>query len=246
MHSVAVHQVSSYVLSDWTYEDLTAPYWRLYRVDRPGGIIGLKQGRVLPLQPKHIYLIAPNTFFSASNNQTFAQLFVHFNCQPEIDRGKAEDVYELRDNGDWESCLNAVWQANACTHPYAVSALLTAALLRLPFEIFMQPHNDPRIAKVCEYVLNHLHECLDNAKLAKLAHLHVASFSRLFRSQLGCAPQAWVMRQRLDRACGLLHHSSESIELIASKTGFCDRSYFSYVFKKERGISPGAYRRQVA
>ena len=52
-------------------------------------------------------------------------------------------------------------------------------------------------------------------------------------------------RQRVERACVLLHATGNSIEQIAEATGFCDRYHFTRVFTRLRGVSPAAFRKTL-
>ena len=68
------------------------------------------------------------------------------------------------------------------------------------------------------------------------------AFSRLFLNEVGRSPQKYILKRRIEKACIILHYSSDSIDSIAHKTGFCDRFYFSRMFKKKMNVSPVAYR----
>jgi len=85
-----------------------------------------------------------------------------------------------------------------------------------------------------------------NADLAELAHMNVNSFSRLFRQATGETPQAHLTRLRVEEACVLLHEAALAIPDVAEATGFCDRYHFTRVFRKGRGMTPGAFRRMLA
>lgn len=65
---------------------------------------------------------------------------------------------------------------------------------------------------------------------------------RLFTKHMGYAPQAWIIRFRLQRARYLLRFSSHSIRAIAESVGYRDPFYFSRLFKRHENMSPRAYR----
>ena len=48
---------------------------------------------------------------------------------------------------------------------------------------------------------------------------------------------------QLKRACQLLRETELPLAQIASLTGFKHSEYFSVVFKREVGVTPGDYRR---
>jgi AraC-like DNA-binding protein len=45
-------------------------------------------------------------------------------------------------------------------------------------------------------------------------------------------------------ACRKLENTDLCVYDIAIDTGFCDLSHFTKTFKRERGVTPGEYRRQ--
>jgi AraC-like DNA-binding protein len=43
----------------------------------------------------------------------------------------------------------------------------------------------------------------------------------------------------------MLEYENDSIEQIAEACGFCDRNYFSTVFRKKLGIPPAEFRKML-
>jgi transcriptional regulator GlxA family with amidase domain len=78
--------------------------------------------------------------------------------------------------------------------------------------------------------------------VAQAAGVSVRNLSHLFKQHLQMPPMRVLLDFRLDKACRLLRHSEDSIEQIASETGFPNRYYFSRMLKQHRGASPAAYR----
>lgn len=65
---------------------------------------------------------------------------------------------------------------------------------------------------------------------------------RRFRKYVGRSPQAEIRNVQLKRACQLLHETDLTLAQIADLTGFKHAEYFSVVFKRELGQTPGNYR----
>ena len=65
---------------------------------------------------------------------------------------------------------------------------------------------------------------------------------REFRRRVGVPPHAFVLRLRVDRARARLARGDDIAE-VAHALGFADQSHLSRVFKRNVGLSPGAYRR---
>ncbi len=67
-------------------------------------------------------------------------------------------------------------------------------------------------------------------------------FSTLFKKELGTTFVAYVTNVRMERAVELLKTTEDKTYVIAAKVGYTEPNYFSYVFKKQYGISPSRYR----
>jgi AraC-like DNA-binding protein len=63
-----------------------------------------------------------------------------------------------------------------------------------------------------------------------------------FRQELGISPIKYLQRFRINQAKLLLKASQKSITEIAFEVGFLDSGYFSRIFHRETGVSPGDYR----
>ncbi|KJG07829.1 AraC family transcriptional regulator [Photobacterium angustum] len=83
---------------------------------------------------------------------------------------------------------------------------------------------------------------LREEELASACQFSSTYFSRLFHNIMGVTLKQYIIKKRLDLACGLLSSDQEKISAVASSAGFKDVSYFSRVFKKHIGCSPGEFR----
>lgn len=97
--------------------------------------------------------------------------------------------------------------------------------------------------KIINYISLHLSEELSLSILARLFHRHPSALSSYFRKETGLTLTAFIRRERLRRASEYLSASSLEIRDIALLTGFHDLGYFCRVFKKQTGLTPGAYRK---
>lgn len=75
-------------------------------------------------------------------------------------------------------------------------------------------------------------------------HLHISTayFSTLFKKETGQSYVAYLTEVRLNKAIELLNQTDYKTYMIAEKVGYSEPNYFSYVFKKQYGISPSKYR----
>ncbi len=78
--------------------------------------------------------------------------------------------------------------------------------------------------------------------LAKRAGMSKYHFIRTYRKYSGLAPVQDLLRMRLEAACNLLVTTEMTLKQVAGETGFCDEYYFSRMFRKHLGSTPGAFR----
>ena len=81
-----------------------------------------------------------------------------------------------------------------------------------------------------------------------LAEVPIArsSLERRFRQHLGRSPQAEIRNIQMRRAQQLLSETNLPLSQIANLTGFKHAEYFSVVFKREMGETPGQYRENLS
>ncbi len=99
-----------------------------------------------------------------------------------------------------------------------------------------------RIGEALSHLERNIHHEVNLEELASIAHMSTRSFLRVFQSATGSSPLAWVLGQRVHRACHLLRHTDRRITEIAFDVGFNDSNYFTRQFRKSTGFSPRDYR----
>lgn len=97
-------------------------------------------------------------------------------------------------------------------------------------------------APVLEYMSENLDKPIKTEELAERAFMQTTYFIRRFGAFYGLSPQIYLTKMRINRAMTLLSTTEMPIEKIAKSVGIPDTSYFSRVFKKHCGITPGGYR----
>lgn len=90
----------------------------------------------------------------------------------------------------------------------------------------------------------HYREKISIEQLAKLCNMSRASFFTRFRKMTGYSPLAYQQEKRLEAAEKLLRTTKRDLGEIADHCGFSDSNYFSKLFSRKFGISPGKFRRQ--
>lgn len=99
-----------------------------------------------------------------------------------------------------------------------------------------------RIGEALSHLERNIHHEVNLEELARIAAMSQRSFLRVFLSATGSSPLAWVISQRINRACRLLRGTDRRITEIAFDVGFNDSNYFTRQFRKSMGCSPREYR----
>ena len=107
-----------------------------------------------------------------------------------------------------------------------------------------QAGENPAIRRAKKYIAKHYSEEITLARVAQEVNLSRVYFSILFKKETGRNFQEYVSSYRVDIAKELLKNIQYNINEIAEKAGFREGRYFSKVFKKLVGITPGEYRKR--
>ena len=89
---------------------------------------------------------------------------------------------------------------------------------------------------------NHYSEKIILDDVAAETLLSPAYFSKIFKEQTNDNFTHYLNKLRIEKSKSLLRNSSISLVDIAGMVGYEDQSYYSKVFKKITGSTPGKYR----
>jgi len=96
-----------------------------------------------------------------------------------------------------------------------------------------------------QLVANRFDEPVDIEQMATAAHLSPKHFAKKFTKALGLSPLDYLRKFRLNQARNYLATTDKTAGKIALDCGFEDGAYFSRLFKREFGQTPGDFRRQI-
>jgi YesN/AraC family two-component response regulator len=103
---------------------------------------------------------------------------------------------------------------------------------------------DP-MQKALNYIERNVNKGPTLEETAEKVHVSPCYMSRLFKKKLGVNFVAYLTSRRMELAKELLHGSNLSIDAICQELSYNDLNYFCKIFKKETGLSPAKYRKQV-
>ncbi|HEX5786856.1 MAG TPA: AraC family transcriptional regulator [Woeseiaceae bacterium] len=105
---------------------------------------------------------------------------------------------------------------------------------------------DPKIASALGLMHEQLRHRWTTEALARRVGLSRSAFADRFTREMGEAPMRYLARQRLRQASERLNETRDSLAVIAFESGYESEAAFSRAFKREFGVPPATWRRNVA
>ncbi len=105
---------------------------------------------------------------------------------------------------------------------------------------------DPKIASALALVHTQLRRHWTAEQLAAEVGMSRSAFADRFTRLIGEPPMRYVARQRLQVAAEKLRHGKDSIARIAFDVGYESEAAFNRAFKREFGVPPATWRREVS
>jgi len=81
--------------------------------------------------------------------------------------------------------------------------------------------------------------------LAEQMHMGRSSFYKKFTAITNTSPNVYIAKYRINKAVELLHEFRYTVSEVSDQTGFRNASYFSTMFKKEKGLTPREYIKKI-
>lgn len=131
-----------------------------------------------------------------------------------------------------------------CT--YLSAAAVTAALRihRAVSERAEQVHYELSV-RTRLYLDRHYLEPLTLDQIAQAMGVSKFHLDRVFASRTGQTPVQYIIQRRMARARMLLASSDMTVQRVAAQCGYSNYNYFTVLFRKIVGMTPGEYRRNV-
>lgn len=126
--------------------------------------------------------------------------------------------------------------------------LLSCAADEHPAECppFPADTDNPAINRLLLFLQQQYSEKITGKRIEQLFGCSYDHLNRIFKQKTGCTIQRYLNTLRIARARQLLMREDVSTEQAALQCGFRDVYYFSKVFKKYTGTTPGMYARRRA
>lgn len=250
----------------WNIKSLQRNWWRFYFNPTEGAVLEIEDidhtghFEKLPLKACQPYVIPPMVHYNSTISEDILHFYIHFDIIgipslamstlfntpitiPPSDWliGMIQDLFNsVKKNPD----LDLIMQCRAKVIIYEGLARymqsLPVAQLEHPLQlaIAMKP-----VLPAIQFIDTNLSKPLHNGDLARLCQMNEDYFIRRFKECVGQPPGSYIREQRVKQAAQGLLFTENSLEQIATATGFGSRFYFAKVFKEATGLSPAAYRK---
>jgi AraC family transcriptional regulator len=94
----------------------------------------------------------------------------------------------------------------------------------------------PVLKRLRDYIIAHIDEPIEVAKLANIAGRSPFHFSRVFTRSVGLTPYRYVVYLRVQRATELVRDGQLGLAEIAAQAGFADQSHLSRWVRRVHGV----------
>ena len=98
------------------------------------------------------------------------------------------------------------------------------------------------IKRSVDYIIKNYEKKITVEELSKIATMSEPNFYASFKRYIGVPPITYLNRYRLSLAAEKLVNTEMSVGEISGSVGVKDPLYFSKLFKKTYGVTPGKYR----
>ncbi len=203
-----------------------------------------------PVTPNHIMLIPDQQLFNCYGTTSVPTFWMAFSVSRRLNISQKVPIL-IRPNPAEMEIIKAITgffrhtgneEKRRCIFHYSL-ALLNIVLNRHELQWLDQPVQN-NILSVIRHIEKEPANQLTIPQLARMSGLSVRGFSKAFKRSQGTTAAKFISRVRVREAAQLLANSTETVDIIAERTGFPNRDYFSRVFKKITGESPGLFRQK--
>jgi AraC-like DNA-binding protein len=108
------------------------------------------------------------------------------------------------------------------------------------------PQEPEPLTAAKEFINQNFHRAISIPDVAVAAGVSANALTQIFHTHGNTTPRAFLEQRRLERACFLLSTTEQPILEVARVSGFSSGNYFSKVFRRLVGTSPGQYRENIS
>lgn len=143
--------------------------------------------------------------------------------------------------------MNKEWKNSNEIERFTVKSLFYQFINEIFKQLYQEKAdiNEPAFSiQVKRYITENYSEPLTLESIAQSLNYSTSYLSIQFKQSTGCSPIDYFIQVRIEKARILLIETNVSLREIAANVGYHDVYYFSRLFKKRVGVSPGQFRRK--
>lgn len=125
----------------------------------------------------------------------------------------------------------------------SVSHIAEMLAKHILFENILSPSLNSSIERARDFIENNLEKDLSIRLISKKTGISKSVLYKNFHTYFNCTVTEFINMKRVERSVELLSDRELSIEEISQAVGFSSASYFSRIFKKQKGIAPLKFRK---
>lgn len=209
------------------------------------------------------FLISPNiiTSYRADANNPWTYSWIGFNGTnaesylSQTGLSIENPVFKYQDANAFSQIFSELKKLNRNTvvgqirmigYLYMLLALLmeNTSLLSLQGKAFFSSKEE-YVKNAVSYIQTNYSRKLSVEEIANFIGLNRSYFGVIFKELTGMSPQDFIIDFRIDKAKKLLSDMSMNIGDVSRSIGYEDPLTFSKIFKKNVGVSPNAYRKNI-
>lgn len=106
----------------------------------------------------------------------------------------------------------------------------------------IEENQNKRLQQIYWYVMNHFQQAITLDGISKFVNMEKTSFCTFFKKMTGKTFFTYLTEYRIESSCHMLQKTKKPISEICFASGFRDIPYYNRIFKKNKKITPTAYR----
>ncbi len=228
-------------IKSWSGANPVQPHWRFYWNPDHGAVVSDKSSRI-ELNKSILLAIPPEVRVDQVLFEPCHSLYIHAEVPLRLNTENSQ-IYAIPIDKLTSQLLKSL--CNNSRQNFKTAQLIYAIFDQLPEFLWKKCEEDPRMEKACRLLEKSPAAKWPNLDLAARFSYSENAFIRRFREYTGEAPQQYLQRQRIKLSTELLLNNALTIDEIAETCGFCDRHYFSKIFKRYLKQSPARFRKNA-
>lgn len=260
--SAVKHQLPARFIAGWYVKVSNNDYcpfhshanWELVFHKHVHGKTALPDGSGFPFESQSIVLYAQGQKHDQIGRRSGMDHCIHLNICDELAKQLPPCTVSptIHDNDLITNCLSLTRTriSRSATSQYAMDCQVSFVLMRFLQAIefgqkVRQSTAEDYVTQAKEYILGNFRKIPNVKSIATHVGISYDHLRHLFLDHTGITLNQYLINARIERGRQLLEHSTLNQAQIAQMTGLSNEQYFNACFKKNYGMTPGQYRKQV-